>query len=223
MSYITTTTSPTTAEVEATGNKEVELKFRLSSSSSEDVYRKWDVSHELHQYYLKFTTPFCKLYIERFFPEFSPSNWSRIKEARIRSKTHLTSRQSTYTITLKSDGGLSRDEFENEINESDFKFLLSNHAESHIHKVRSVLNCATHPPISNKLVIKDPSAYQELNFEFDMFIIPSSCPNLIELEFDPSKFTREELTLLTKAHFGSSIVDVTEDKSYKNAKLAVPI
>lgn len=200
-------------------NKEVELKFRMPSSLSVFEYPKnWDISFEINQYYLNVSSPSSKKTIEELVPCFDSNNWNNIKEVRIRSKSLIINKETTYTLTLKSSGGLSRDEYENQITKQEFDSLLRGYAVSHIHKIRSVLNCSTISPLKE---VKDPIVYKELNFEFDVFVVPPSCPDLIEIEFNPEKFSVPELTALAKAHFGSDIVNVTENKFYKNVNLAM--
>lgn len=129
-----------------------------------------------------------------------PQNASEIRVRIIDNKSAV--------LTLKSAGTIQRLELEQTIDLDLAKQLINNYAISKIEKVR-------HIKLSPLLKI-----------EIDLYKDRELC--VAEIEFNPDDFTLQEIdefikNYLTKLDKNVKIVDVTENTSYKNAQLALPL
>jgi CYTH domain-containing protein len=173
---------------------ETEMKFKLKTLYPEIEQCP---NYEIKQIYLNFGSHDSKSMIQRFFTH--PIDWEQIKEMRLRNKSGL------YTLTLKSDGDMVRNEYETAIEYNEFSMLLDNIPQiGSLTKVR--YECYT----NNNVLI-----------EVDKYTGPEEIKGLLisEIEFDINVFTPEQIYDIAKKYLGDDIEDVTYDKKYKNRNL----
>jgi CYTH domain-containing protein len=183
--------------------KEVEVKYRLKYSGKLSVETN-DVSC-ISQYYCDISNSELWKTVAEHYPKFSQSlDISKVAELRYRAKT--TALGTTYTLTAKSTGDLSRLEVESVVD----------------NRVESILNNF----IINKPILKRRYCHKlpyGLIAEMDVFAYHLSDLVLIEVEFDPKIITESSVGELIKKHFATdstSVIDVTNDKRYKNANFS---
>jgi len=154
-------------------------------------------SYEIKQIYMDFVSTDAKSMIQCFFTQFI--DWEQIKESRLRNKSGL------YTLTLKSDGDMIRNEYEVAIEHNEFTMLLEN-----IPQIGSLTKLRYEYYTSNNVII-----------EVDKYTGPKEIKGLLisEIEFDTDVFTPDQIYDIAKKYLGDDIEDVTYDKKYKNRNL----
>lgn len=172
---------------------EAKLRFWVSPTLSKDA-----VSHQIEQVYLDFNNnKTVRSEIKNAFPEV---DLSEIKEARVR---RVVSEESTeYFLTLKGDGTLQRLELQQEISPEIFNSLATDKNLDRITKVRREIPMA-----------------DGLTAEADEYSGNLEGLQIVEVEFDPEKFTLEEIVQRVQALIPGA-EDVTHLKQYKNAAMA---
>lgn len=129
--------------------------------------------------------------------------WSHIKEIRVREKIYLDS--VSYTLTLKSDGTLERDEFETKIEKSDYGNLLSYKKLGTINKLRYAVMLP-----DTKLIV-----------ELDNYRGKLEGLYIAEVEYDKDDYPDNSVIVQNlKNLLGDDITDVTYDPQFKNRCLA---
>jgi CYTH domain-containing protein len=191
----------------AANGKEVEVKFVVPLADSSDIKPRDNLkllsTTHIEQIYLDRDAPAVALLAKVLCHGHTP------KEVRIRRAQAVGSTEAaTDTLTFKSDGTLTRDEVELELETPEvFEELTTRHAVSQIKKTRTVYQL--------------PSG---LLLECDVFAEPRHDFMMIEVEFEPTVWSREQVTAEIQAAFPcTKLRDVTEDKSFKNAALAVKL
>lgn len=174
---------------------EVEAKFRLGALPKMDDHC---VRNEIRQGYLDFNDD--KMIQSEIENVFGGVDLSKIKEARIRAKG--SGETTHYYFTLKSDGTLSRDEFEEEIGSDRFERLWPEAKMGRIAKIRSEID------LGDGLIAEVDQYGQNLEGLYTL-----------EVEFDPEEFTLEQIIERVQ-RLDSSAENVTELKEYKNARMA---
>lgn len=173
---------------------ETEMKFKLKTLYPEiELCQNYDIE----QIYLDFSSHDSKQKIQCFFK--SPIDWEKIKEVRLRDKS------GSYTLTMKSDGDMTRNEYEVIIKYNAFNMLLNN-----IPQIGSL----------KKIRYEYPTKY-DMIIEVDKYTDPKDIKGLLisEIEFDINVFSPEQIHDIAKKYLGDDIEDVTNDKRYKNRNL----
>ena len=176
--------------------QEVEAKFRLAGLPQIDEGNK---GKEIKQGYLDFKNDdMIKIEVENLFGDIDLSG---IKEARIRAKG--SGENAKYFFTLKSDGTLLRDEFEEGIDSDKFEQLWPRASLGRVSKIRREIDLG-----------------DGLTAEVDEYKDNLEGLYTLEVEFDPE--VTPLLTVQAKVtSFDPSAEDVTELKSYKNREMAL--
>lgn len=117
-------------------------------------------------------------------------------EIRIRSKLHLMNKDSSYYLTFKSAGRLSRDELEVELDSYQYKQLKGSSISNTITKIRHILE------------------YEENIVEIDEYILDLNGLLIAEVEFES---VEEANSFIPPAFLGK---EVTNDMSFKNKYIA---
>ena len=175
--------------------QEVEAKFRLRVLPP---MSEGNVRNEIKQGYLDFKND--EIIQSQIASVFGNVDLGKIKEARIRAKGSGDSVH--YYFTLKSDGTLQRDEFEEEISPEKFDELWFETNSGKVTKVRTEID------LGDGLIA-----------EVDKYADNLEGLYTLEVEFDPEKFTLEQIVQKVQA-LDSNAENVTELKQYKNAAMA---
>jgi CYTH domain-containing protein len=203
-----------TASSSVTNSTETELKYRVIHNAKQYdpplYYTKPSGSAgavlEITQRYCDITNPDLFTMLAQLHPVFSEQLIGvKISELRWRSSTDLACNQ-MHTITAKTKGDLSRTEVEKivtvKVTEHLEPFFIAKPiTKTRVHRGLPGLICA----------------------EVDLYGEHLNGLITIEVEYDPSKQSREEVDTVIRKHFerdGTSLLDVTEDRRYKNANLA---
>jgi CYTH domain-containing protein len=203
-----------TASSHVTNSTETELKYRVIHNAAQYdpplYYTKPSGSAgavlEIAQRYCDINNPHLFTMLAQLHPVFSEQlTGLKISELRYRSSTDLACRQ-THTITAKTKGDLSRTEVETVVTvraSEDLApfFIDKTITKTRVHRGLPGLICA----------------------EVDLYGEHLNGLIVIEAEYDPSKQSREEVDAAIRKHFerdGAMLLDVTEDRRYKNANLA---
>lgn len=174
---------------------ETELKFKLIAFPQVET-----TPSTLTQTYIDFNTD-VKNMVELLFGY--TFTWSNIKEIRVREKIYLDSL--SYTLTLKSDGTLDRDEYEIKINKSDYDSLLSYPKLGTINKLRYTALL----PVTQLVV------------ELDKYNGNLRGLYIAEVEYNKNDYPDNTVIVNDlKELLGQDILDVTYDPKYKNRSLA---
>lgn len=174
---------------------ETELKFKLSTFPELDV-----VPFILTQTYLDINNTSTNLAQNIFKCAFS---WDHIKEMRVREKIFLDN--ISYTLTLKSDGLLDRDEYETKIEKSIYDNFMELSKLGTINKFRY----ATRLPNTG------------LTIELDNYSGKLKGLYIAEVEYDKNNFPDNSVIIDdVKRFLGDDIIDVTFDQQFKNKFLA---
>jgi CYTH domain-containing protein len=199
-------------------NIETELKFllkRLPNNVSLDDFKDSD---EIIQTYLSTKQESDRNNIQACFEKLEIP-WQHVQEARIRSRINiLNPKQVNYFVTLKSDGLSERTEFEVEIDTDKYNHLYD--SISHLGQIQ-------------KTRYIKPISQTNLVMELDVFGSQHKGLMLLEVEFSYQDYVNEQAVVdLVYREFGfletsdnsnSILVNVTRDKAYKNANLALHV
>lgn len=176
--------------------QEVEIKFKLAGLPHLDVENK---GRAIKQGYLDFKND---SEIQNIIAHtFSDIDLDAVKEARIRAKG--SGEDTKYYFTLKGDGTLRRDEYEEEIAPELFHQLWPESKLGRISKTRREIDLGDG-------LIAEVDEYGE------------SLEGLVslEVEFDPEKIDLENVKTKVLT-LDPTAEDVTEIKAYKNKELAL--
>ena len=176
---------------------ETELKFKLSKLP--DSLK--DHPYLIKQIYLKYDDQDLKNKISNLFLNVA-IEWQNIAEVRIRAK--VTRDDKLYFITLKTDGLLERDEYENILSEDQYNDFSRQPYIGAIVKFRYDV-----PILGTELII-----------EIDDYIGGLYGLQVAEIEFDQEKYTKEKIIEFAEKYLGEDIIDITADSKYKNKNLA---
>lgn len=175
---------------------ETELKFKLSVFPNLDV-----VPYILTQTYIDIDINSKKM-AESVFNSVFP--WDHIKELRVREKFYLDN--ASYTLTLKSDGFLDRDEYEIKIDGLCYGKFMELNKLGTINKFR--------------YGVKLPDT--GLTAELDVYCGKLSGLYIVEVEYNKEDYPDNSIIVYDlKKFFGDDIVDVTFDQQFKNRCLAM--
>lgn len=175
--------------------REVEKKYRVVNLPNE-----LDPGVRIFQGYIDFrNNDLLKQTIKQYFGD--QIDLDNIKEARIRLSDDGENPQ--YYLTLKSDGTISRDEFNTEITEEEFSQLREGVDLGEIEKVRHDI------PFDG-------------GFKGELDVYSGRLDGLVvvEFEFDPEQHD-ESLIDSAARSVDSGAEDVTKVKSFKNRELAM--
>lgn len=174
---------------------ETELKFKLSVFPELDI-----IPFILTQTYVNISETSIKKAHDVFNNTFS---WNHIKEMRVREKIYLDN--ISYTLTLKSDGLLDRDEYETKIDKSDYDYFMKLPKLGTINKFRYA---ATLPDTG-------------LTVELDNYCGKLKGLYIAEVEYNKNDYPDNSVIVDDlKKFLGDDIVDVTFDQQFKNKCLA---
>jgi len=178
-------------------NIECEKKYLIQNLSTEKLKKLQ--KKNIQQFYLNKEDKNLQKELLSVFKQL-PQNAAEIRVRIIDNKSAV--------LTLKSSGTKQRLELEQTIDLDLAKQLINNHAISKIEKVRHIITT----PL--------------LKLEIDLYKDRTLC--VAELEFNPEDFTEAEIdefvkNCLTKLDKNVKIIDVTENKNYKNSHLALPL
>lgn len=179
---------------------ECEKKYRVYGLKETDMPKALS-KRNLEQFYLDKENPKLKDFVCYIF-DLKKEKLENISEARVRVVNG-----ERFLLTIKSGGDMKREEYETEITFLG-EDLIRDYAISKISKTR--YDC---PSVSSYNTI-------EIDFYNDRDMV------VAEMEFDPyeldelevDKQVRDTLKMLGAV----MVTDVTTDKSYKNANLAIP-
>lgn len=190
---------------------ETEVKFRMSEKVTGALASAMTNAKvvDIDQYYL--TTSNAEIR-DMVFSKFNGLSMAKIAEIRIRNKTsQVILRKGAMnqeivnshecTMTLKSSGGMVREEHEVEISLSEFMFAKQ-FATGSVSKRRYTFN------------------HSFLTFEYDLYVGTLFGLRTLECEFDPGQYTPDQITEKV-LELDPNAVDKTENKAYKNANLSV--
>lgn len=189
--------------------KEVEKKFKLNLS--EEALKKILAeakSKRIEQTYLKLDSIEVQEAIKKNFPEVTEGQLINIKEARYRQKGE--GEKAKYYFTLKSGGGMERDEYETDLsgeNLAEIRLLTKNEINSNGEVFKT------------RYEVKKESNGQILIIEIDLYDGKLTGLVSAEIEFDPELFSEKEIDQIIK-EIDAEAEDVTESKVYKNKELA---
>lgn len=173
-------------------NTETEIKLKLHAlpnGLSNPVY--------IEQTYLDIRSTIDKIY---FFFTTAALDWRTITETRIRKKGI---ENPTYFLTLKTDGALTRNEYEVVIDGASYKDLL---------------NCQQVGKIcKNRYTILTP--LDSVIIEIDKYVHPISDLVIAEIEFDKNKYQYDDIIKMARSIL-KEFDDVTFDSKYKNKNIA---
>jgi CYTH domain-containing protein len=127
-----------------------------------------------------------------------------IKEVRLRTQSNLDKIE--HILTLKSDGQMSRKEFECQLSTESYDW----------YKQRKTIG----KPIT-KIRYQYPIPETTLILEVDQYLEQHTGLIIAEVEFDPSQYNKQHVTFYVIKTLGNTVNDVTNDKTYKNAYLAI--
>ena len=174
---------------------ETELKFRLPTFPYLET-----TPASISQTYIDFSKEVKKLAEALFENTFA---WSNIKEIRVREKIYLD--EIKYTLTLKSDGTLDRDEYEMRINKDEYDLFLSYPTLGTINKFRYTALL----PTTNLIV------------ELDNYCGKLKGLYIAEVEYNKLDYPDNSIIVEDlKELLGTNIEDVTYDPQFKNRVLA---
>ena len=178
--------------------RETELKFRLK-----ELPGGLEKGNSIKQYYFDISSSDSRSSLSRYFQSDS-LEWPHIKEARLRIINNIEC-----YLTLKSGGTSSRDEYEVKISKRDAEGLLNTQ------KIFGMIE---------KERFRIPIEESDLILEIDIYAGKLKGLFIAEVEYDPTRYPiKEKVYSLVKSRLGDEIVDVTEDKRYKNRCLAAEI
>jgi len=182
-------------------NQEIEKKYLLSRLP--EVVKAKNKATKIEQTYLDHLNDITVLLVIQEL--FGKLDLQAIAETRIRRKVKGNGSVKCL-FTCKSDGTLSREEYEKEIPQEVFNKLLECQSLGKVNKVRYEDDIEID---GEKLVVEVDVYHDNLEGLFSA-----------EIEI-PAKFIKKDLQKLLLERYGdNTIKDVTEDKSYKNKNLA---
>lgn len=174
---------------------ETELKYRLGNIPVGSGKKK-----KLYQAYLDLESEEARKLLEEVLPGAKPEEMA---EARIRSiEEEIEGAEVQCYLTLKSEGGITREEKEATISRVDFERLKSRANAGEIHKERSEMELA--PGITA---------------EIDRYLGKLEGLVIMEIEFEPEEVEIEKVRDLAKG-LDPEAEEVSEIKTYKNKELA---
>ena len=183
-------------------NKETELKFKLTKLPMDRSPNLNKIEPDtITQTYLVSTATLQK-YLNEFLK--CEIKWNNIKEIRLRKREN--SKSINYYLTLKSDGTLERDEYDVVIKLEDYENFLSFELEGTLYKKRYTVDL----PETN------------LKLELDEYTNQLEGLLIAEIEYKKNEYpNNSQLFEKAKLFLGSDIIDVTDDKNYKNRMLVL--
>lgn len=177
---------------------ETEFKFLIESLPKTNFNK----TNKVHIDQIYFTGKKRINEIKIIFPEIS---FEKINTFRVRKIEAINVEK--YIITLKTeplDNGISRFEYEKEINEETFNLLIKDNIESEVIKNRYV------------------DYYKGFTFEFDEYL--NLARDLVTVEVEVEKVDSYDLEAknlidIIKNHYGLDAKDVSYSPTYKNSNL----
>lgn len=175
---------------------ETELKFKLPIFPKLEI-----VPFILTQTYIEIYEISIKMTQNIFNDVFS---WDNIKEMRVRKKIYLDN--ISYTLTLKSDGSLDRDEYETKIDETQYEKFMELRILGTINKFRYAT------------ILPDT----KLTVELDNYCGKLKGLYIAEVEYNKDDYPDNSVIINDlKKFLGDDIIDVTFDQQFKNKYLAM--
>lgn len=177
---------------------ETELKYRVGAIPATTGKQK-----KIYQAYLNLESEEIKSLLREFLPGIKPEEMA---EARVRSIAEELDGEDAqcYLITLKGEGGKTREEKEALITLADFEMLKSKAGDGEIEKIR------TETEIAPGIVA-----------EFDRYLGKLEGLMIMEIEYNPEAYEEETIKdHLAEWNPGIELEEVTEAKEFKNKRLA---